>query len=116
MSRVARALGILAALVIAAALVFSISCAPLSTIGTYNRPPSICSHLNASNVRVEVVLQDNSQPTHHTQYVGNADPGGHVCASWTLPGDLGRWGILTLGGRGSIDTTWTPWFQAWALR
>lgn len=90
-------------------------CAPLSTIGSYDRPPSLCSRTNVSNVRVEVVLQDNSLPIHQTQYVGNADPGGHVCGSWTLPGVLGRWGFVRQGAHLDPDTLWQPWFQSWAL-
>lgn len=93
--------------------IMSVSCAPLSTIGTYTRDPQVCSRVNAGAARIEVVLQDDR---HHVQWIGNADPGGHVCGSWSLPGDRGRWGYVSRGVRDGMDTTWGLWFQAWALR
>jgi hypothetical protein len=98
------------ALVVLAAV---LGCAPLATIGMHTPPPSICSRPNVRAMRVELVLQDNE---HHLEWIGNADPGGHVCAVWDLPGDLGRWGMVSPGVKDVPDTTWDAWFQAWALR
>lgn len=95
-------------------LLFAIwGCAPLSTIGTYNRDPYICSKPNYFGMRVDVVLQDNER---HQQWIGWANPGTAVCGYWSLSGDRGRWGYVRLNGRGGADTTWTMWFQATQLR
>lgn len=90
-------------------LLLTLGCAPLSTIGTYNRLPSICSRTNVRAVRVQILLADNE---HHIRWVGVADPNGHICTEWDLSGDRGRWGYVVM----DRDTTWEPWFQAWALR
>src|ERR1051325_930251 len=84
------------------------SCAPLSTIGTYDRPPSLCSR-NPHGYRVQAVLVDD---LHHLKWLGNVDSGGYVCTQWDLIGDRGRFGFVDIHS----DTTWMPWFQAWWLR
>src|ERR1051325_2393800 len=53
------------------------SCAPLSTIGTYDRPPSLCSR-NPHGYRVQAVLVDD---LHHLKWLRNVDSGGPLPTS-----------------------------------
>jgi hypothetical protein len=90
-----------------------IGCASLRNLGTSTPPPSICSQRNVWAYRVDVYLEDDAG---HSEWVGWAAPGGHVCAEWTLPGSRGRWAIVTLNAKGEpTDVHRTPWFQSWAL-